>query len=319
MSTCIKCGHKSRDDAKFCEYCGNTMEQAPEAGQTKKRLQKGKMPKRKKRALVWIFGSLGAAIAAVAVTFGVLTMSSNTTDNGDPVMPDYNVNNNQIEAGVHYELLNRLNVQNDSDRSWVVSVMRDDIDASKLGTYTVMYLLKSDKEEYEIPIDFLVEEGDLPKINQTQSEYEFGEQIEIEKCFEFLNMKDFQYQIDDSACNYTMVGNHTVYIRLWNNREVDQIYEYKIHILDTSKPSIVCRSSVKIMEGEEIDILYAVSATDNYDGDITDQIVTQGEIDINMAGVYEVIYRVSDSPSTCTVLRGKVIKLHPAFRFLFYV
>ena len=74
-----------------------------------------------------------------------------------------------------------------------------------------------------------------------------------------------------------------------------QIFERTVKIVDTVNPEIkIDHSEESIFEGEDYEEA-VVTASDNYDGDLTDAIVVEGKVDPGKAGVYEVLYNVEDS------------------------
>ncbi|NLN51038.1 MAG: DUF5011 domain-containing protein, partial [Acholeplasmataceae bacterium] len=52
---------------------------------------------------------------------------------------------------------------------------------------------------------------------------------------------------------------------------------------------------VEIMVGDDFDPLDGVAATDEKDGNITSKIVVEGTVDVNKAGVYELVYKVKNA------------------------
>lgn len=74
---------------------------------------------------------------------------------------------------------------------------------------------------------------------------------------------------------------------------------YNLNIVDTEKPVIKLSSNeVKIALDSEFDVKsYLINVSDNYDKDLKDKIVIEGEVDTHKLGEYKVIYKVSDSSS----------------------
>jgi len=93
------------------------------------------------------------------------------------------------------------------------------------------------------------------------------------------------------------VGDYTI------NYNLGIIYLYfnktlvrKVHVVDTKKPELTIQGDkqVKLYVGDSFE--YPVySATDNYDGEITNNVKMTSNLDTNKIGVYEVNYSVSDS------------------------
>lgn len=74
-----------------------------------------------------------------------------------------------------------------------------------------------------------------------------------------------------------------------NITEVNRI----IKIIDEISPKIECKTEItKIKVGTTK--INDCTATDNYDGDITDKIEIKGDYDINTPGTYKITYKVKD-------------------------
>ncbi len=78
-------------------------------------------------------------------------------------------------------------------------------------------------------------------------------------------------------------------------KKVSKSVTRKIKVVDTTNPEIK-------LEGEELTLIVGTeykelgySASDNYDGDITDKVTSTNNIDINTIGEYEITYSVKDS------------------------
>ncbi|MCX2789041.1 immunoglobulin-like domain-containing protein [Vibrio sp. Sgm 5] len=62
-----------------------------------------------------------------------------------------------------------------------------------------------------------------------------------------------------------------------------------------------------IQLGDAFDPMAGVKATDAEDGDLTDQVRVEGSVDINVLGVYDLVYRVTDSANQTTTAQRSVI------------
>ena len=103
------------------------------------------------------------------------------------------------------------------------------------------------------------------------------------------------------------------------NEEYELIYEVTDSYGNTTKetrvitvtnqlPVINGLEKLVIKEGQHIDLLLGVTASDKEDGNITN-ILVDGSVDINTVGLYEVIYKVTDSDgNTTTVVREIVVE-----------
>lgn len=62
-----------------------------------------------------------------------------------------------------------------------------------------------------------------------------------------------------------------------------------------------------IQLGDAFDPMAGVKATDAEDGDLTDQVRVEGSVDVNVLGVYDLVYRVTDSANQTTTAQRSVI------------
>lgn len=111
--------------------------------------------------------------------------------------------------------------------------------------------------------------------------------ISDENKLEIINKEDI---IDTSK-----VGKQEVIIKyLDDKKEKEQVVN--INVLDKEKPIIsINKNEITLNQGDNVDLKSGVTATDNYDGDISDRIEITGTVDVNKDGKYEIKYNVSDS------------------------
>lgn len=62
-----------------------------------------------------------------------------------------------------------------------------------------------------------------------------------------------------------------------------------------------------IQVGDAFDPMAGVKATDAEDGDLTSQVRVEGSVDVNVLGVYDLVYRVTDSANQTTTAQRSVI------------
>ena len=101
--------------------------------------------------------------------------------------------------------------------------------------------------------------------------------------------------ITESNVDTNKVGEYTVtYSLKLTNREVKN--ERKVIVKDTTPPILKINSLKDIYTIKNTELLYPdCTAIDNYDGDITDKIVVDSNIDFSKIGVYQINYSVKDS------------------------
>lgn len=96
--------------------------------------------------------------------------------------------------------------------------------------------------------------------------------------------------------------------------EVKYLYKDKVYltriikVVDTTKPDIKLNgeTEIKLVETSNYKELGAV-ATDNYDGDISKDIIVEGEVNTSKTGEYSLIYKVEDSSNNENTVIRKII------------
>lgn len=87
----------------------------------------------------------------------------------------------------------------------------------------------------------------------------------------------------------------------------DAQFHYELSVCDTTPPLLEGLSAYTLMQGEAFDIsMLQLQATDNFDGDITDQISVEGDVDPSVPNDYELIFKVSDSSGNTAEYRSTV-------------
>ena len=97
-------------------------------------------------------------------------------------------------------------------------------------------------------------------------------------------------------------------ILISNKNSKEQI----IKVDDSEPPQLIINGKDKKMVpiGTE-NIQDSATATDNIDGDITDKILVEGNVDTNNIGTYELIYRVSDNAGNKNEKKQEIIVCNP--------
>ena len=95
--------------------------------------------------------------------------------------------------------------------------------------------------------------------------------------------------------NYKKIGNYEITYSVDTKNKSKKIIR-KINIVDTVKPTINLKGDkeVKVYLNEEYKEP-GYTALDNYDGEITNNVVTSNNINKEKTGTYEVNYKISDS------------------------
>lgn len=125
-----------------------------------------------------------------------------------------------------------------------------------------------------------------------------------------INNKDVKEVEINSNYNGNKVGTYvTSYGLKINNYYTRRLYRL-LNVVDKVKPNIVLdgENTVVLNYNEEY-IEPGYSATDNYDGDITNKVKINNKINKNKPGTYKITYSVSDSSKNkASVYRSIVVK-----------
>ncbi len=266
-------------------------------------------PKRKRRKAPWII--LIVILAAAAVFFGWPYISGRpqemdligspevTTPQGSPYE----------DAGV----VIRTYGQDESDRAYV----RDEVDTERLGTYTYAYCVQGNWAVYEIRRTVTVVDGTPPEVTLLGDESLIVDDIEdfedpgvsaTDNCDGDLSaeVQTELTEVDD----YTYTLTYSVSDAAGNESSATR----EVIVRDVTPPEItlVGKETFAVdRNGEFTDP--GVTAIDDRDGDITDRVVVDGEVNTAKSGTYTLTYQVTDSfDNTAEVTREVIVKGDPS-------
>ena len=106
-------------------------------------------------------------------------------------------------------------------------------------------------------------------------------------------VKNGTIQTKIKKVNTSKVGEQKITIKIKNAFHKTEKITYTLKVVDKKAPIITFPSTLKIEEGQNIDLLSGVSATDNSNEEI--QVTVEGEYDINTPNTYELTYVAKDS------------------------
>ena len=149
----------------------------------------------------------------------------------------------------------------------------------------------------------------LSLIGKEEITIKIGEKYSESGCSAIFMNQDVSDKVKiEGNVDENKVGEYDVKYTIKNLMGTDEnILTRKIIVYDDIKPTIeLVEDDVLVKVGEEY-IEPGYNATDNYDGDITDRVVVQSNIDNTKDGEYEVTYLVKDSSSNSATAKRKVI------------
>ncbi|MDA3730137.1 DUF5011 domain-containing protein [Niameybacter massiliensis] len=94
-----------------------------------------------------------------------------------------------------------------------------------------------------------------------------------------------------------VVGTYELVYTVSDSEELETIATRSVIVEEkvNARPQIHGVKDVKLTVGDTFDAMEGVTATDKEDGDLTSAIKVSGAVDTEVAGTYELVYRVSDS------------------------
>ncbi len=174
----------------------------------------------------------------------------------------------------------------------------DTVDIAKIGDYTATVVY--DGQTVEVPVKVI--DTTAPELSEDDTKVNEGEVVEAEKIAKAEDLSGtVTLTLVDSDGNALtdLVAEPEMTVTVMavdasgNSTSLDIALDV---ILKDSVAPVIDGASEKIeLEvGDELDLMAGVTATDDVDGDVTANIVTDGEVDTNTAGTYTVTYKVSD-------------------------
>lgn len=104
--------------------------------------------------------------------------------------------------------------------------------------------------------------------------------------------------IDDYEIDTTKVGTKIINFEYINDENIKLKQSYNINIVDTTAPVIWLGSSYTVNVGSNINLLDKIMCGDNYDNNPQCEII--GEYDMNVANIYPLIFKATDSSGNVT-------------------
>ncbi|MCD8384226.1 MAG: Ig-like domain-containing protein [Clostridiales bacterium] len=133
--------------------------------------------------------------------------------------------------------------------------------------------------------------------------YDLVRSVSDESAYEIAITSGGDVAADGLSTVFEESGSYTVEITAVDEYENTTVKTAAVTILD-SKPPTITASDITISLGDSVDYHTGVTATDEMDGNLTGQLqVDTSQVDETKAGVYPVIYTVTDSSGNEAVLR----------------
>lgn len=184
----------------------------------------------------------------------------------------------------------------------------DTVDDTKIGSYLVTYSAQQEDISAQMTVNVIIKDTQAPEITLVTNPETFTSPIAEYEEEGFLAVDNYDGDITDKVERKQQDGKviYTVSDSSGNKTTVERNIVYK----DAVKPTIQLKGDKKItlMVGAKYSEP-GFSASDDCDGDITNNVIVEGSVDTEKAGTYTMVYKVADSSGNmCEVTRTVTIK-----------
>ncbi len=198
-----------------------------------------------------------------------------------------------VEVGGKYDDLGAKSyIESILGKQELETIVKSDVDTSKLGNYKIIYTAKYKNRTYETSRNVIVRDSTKPEIS-------INGNIRVCKSSNLIEMNvkaNDNYDGDISNKVSYKINDNEIEIFVSDSSGNNNNIKEKIKYIDNEKPIIKLNGantiSLKIGEAYEE---YGAKASDSCDGDISNKIVITGQVDIYTPGTYEINYEVKDS------------------------
>ncbi len=188
----------------------------------------------------------------------------------------------------------------------------NNIDTSTKGTYQYQYQYTVNHHKYNVTRNVIVDDIIQPSIEligEKNIVVNYKEKYIDEGCIATDNNDGdlTPYVKITSDVNTNKFGEYTIKYEVSDKANNKAIIYRNVTVKDISSPVININRNTNsyLILGSKIDI-NKITAIDNYDGDVSNKVKVEGNIDTNKSGVYTIIYSVSDSFGNETKLESTI-------------
>ena len=124
---------------------------------------------------------------------------------------------------------------------------------------------------------------------------EFNDRKKVSDFIESINGEI----INDYTIDSLKLGDKNINFEFINNDKIKVSYNFKIKVVDTTKPLIWLGDIYQIKKGSDIDLENEILCGDNYDNNPNCYI--EGDYDLNKVGNYSLVYNAIDSSGNTSI------------------
>lgn len=186
--------------------------------------------------------------------------------------------------------------------------VKSNIDNTKVGTYKVVYTLKTKKNKVVKERVVKIVDNEKPSINLTGSGHACPGQVYVEEGYQALD--NYDGDITDKVKTAVKDNYITYYVK--DSSDNQRIVKRPIIYMDKEAPKIalIGEGIINIYVGDEYkEPGYII--TDNCDNEVSNKISVTGDINTNQVGRYTLTYSVTDNSGNNTVVTREINVIEP--------
>ncbi|MGL5244229.1 MAG: immunoglobulin-like domain-containing protein, partial [Sarcina sp.] len=173
------------------------------------------------------------------------------------------------------------------------------VDINILGEYELTYsVIDKDGNISEFIRTVTVRSNEAPKILGVKNTIiKVGEQINLTEGITAIDKEDNDLTKSIKIVenfNNTVPGNYEIVYQVTDSDENSTTVKKSIIVQSNDKPAILGVENAIIKASDSFDPMDGVTVTDTEDGDLTNQVIIEGNVDINKIGDYELKYYSKD-------------------------
>ncbi|MBC1561541.1 immunoglobulin-like domain-containing protein [Listeria booriae] len=199
--------------------------------------------------------------------------------------------------------------EDDGDITSDIEVISTNVNSMIPGIYAVLYKVTNSKGEMVTKLASITV---VESLNQAPIIYAMNQTVEMGEAFyplKYVTARDeedgditHRVTVLSSSVNTMVPGVYSVLYSVTDLQGAKTSKEIKVTIIDgTNQKPIVYAQDQIIVQGTDFKALNGVTAYDKEDGDLTGRIeVLSNNVNTTKAGVYEILYSVTDSKGAVT-------------------
>lgn len=199
----------------------------------------------------------------------------------------------------------------DGDITNKIVIISNNVDVTKAGVYTILYsLTDSAYKNTTVSINITVKTNEPPKIYVEDTFVLQYKEISLKDLATAIDLEDgdISNKITISGeVDFTIVGVYKITYEVIDS-DGNKVTKISNIIVEANSNPIITGEHVNLKTGDIFDPLANVTAFDKEDGDITETIIIESNnVNVNVPGKYNIVYKVIDSDGNITRLEIIVI------------